>query len=192
MVGFVLVELGDLLLQAGLYGAVRAVQYGIPQSTQIFYTVLERYNPETCTFCTPLGEMRLALHEMYEVSGLVIGDAPYEVYVSSTEELHLLKKSDPLVYETYWKVLCHFHICRQLTGQRNKGVKQISWGTYLFPGASNLASWHCSDARTWDSNLASWLLQCSWGAGFGSRVLVLYRCRGAGFMLCVLALHEWL
>ena len=30
MVGFVLAELGYLLLQVGLYGAVRAVQYGIP------------------------------------------------------------------------------------------------------------------------------------------------------------------
>jgi len=45
--------------------------------------------------------MGLALHEMYEVSGLEIGDAPCEEYVSSTEELHLLEKSDPLVYEMY-------------------------------------------------------------------------------------------
>ena len=45
--------------------------------------------------------MGLAFHEMYEVSALVIGDAPYKEYVSSTEELHLLKKSNPLVYETY-------------------------------------------------------------------------------------------
>ena len=52
-------------------------------------------------FFTPIGEMGLAIHEMYEVLGLVIGDAPYEEYVSSTEELHLLKKSDHLVYETY-------------------------------------------------------------------------------------------
>ena len=56
------------------------------------------------------GEMGLALHEMYEVSGLVIRDAPYEEYVPSTEELHLLKKNDPLVYETCWEVLCRFHI----------------------------------------------------------------------------------
>jgi len=54
--------------------------------------------------------MRLALQEMYKVSGLVIGDAPYEEYVLSIEELYLLKKRDPLVYETYWEVLCHFHI----------------------------------------------------------------------------------
>ena len=101
MVGFVFVELKNLLLQAGLYGAVRAIQYGIPQSTQYFYAILEHYNPKTCTFFTPLGEIGLTLHEMYEVSGLVIGDAPYEEYVPSTEELYLLKKSDPLVYETY-------------------------------------------------------------------------------------------
>ena len=54
--------------------------------------------------------MGLTLHELYEVSGLVMGDAPYEEYVPSSEELHLLKKQDPQVYETYWEVLCHFHI----------------------------------------------------------------------------------
>ena len=94
---------------------MRAVQYGISPSTQHFYAILEQYNPETCTFFNPVGEMGLALHKMYEVPGLVIGDASYEEYVPSTEELHLLKKSDPLVYETYWEVLCHFHICGQVT-----------------------------------------------------------------------------
>ena len=49
--------------------------------------------------------MELALHEMYEVSGLVIGDTHYEEYILSIEELHMLKKSDSLVYETYWEVL---------------------------------------------------------------------------------------
>ena len=100
MVGFALAEFEDLFA-TGRNGAVRAVQYGIPQSTQHFHAILERYNPETYTFFTPIGEMELAFHEMYEVSGLMIGDAPYEEYVLSTEELHLLKKSDPLVYETY-------------------------------------------------------------------------------------------
>jgi len=56
MVRFVLAELGDLLLQARLYETVRAVQYGLPQSTQHFYAVLERYNLETCTFFTPWGK----------------------------------------------------------------------------------------------------------------------------------------
>ena len=49
----------------------------------------------------PLGEMGLALHEMCEVSGLVMGDAPYEEYVPTSEELHFLRKEDPQVYETY-------------------------------------------------------------------------------------------
>jgi len=105
---------------------VRAVQYGIPQSTQHIYAILERYNPETCTIFTPIRKMGLSLHEMYEVLGLMIGDAPYEEYVPSTEELHLLKKSDPLVYETYWEVLCHFHIYGQVIGWRSEGIKQIS------------------------------------------------------------------
>ena len=70
--------------------------------------------------------MGLSLYEMYEVSGLIIGDAPYEEHVPSTEELHLLKKSDPLVYETYREVLCRFHICGQVTGRKSGGVKQIS------------------------------------------------------------------
>jgi len=73
---------------------------------------------------------------MYEISGLVIGDAPYEEYVPSTEELHLLKKSDPLVYETYWEVLCHFHICGQVLVWIDGGVKQMSWVNYLFPGVN--------------------------------------------------------
>jgi len=70
--------------------------------------------------------MGLALHEMYEVSGLVIEDTPYEEYVSSTEKLYLLKKSDPLGYETYWEVMCHFYIYGKVTGWRSGGVKQIS------------------------------------------------------------------
>jgi len=66
----------------------------------------------------------------------MIGDGPYEEYVLSTEELYLLKKSDLLVYETYWEVLCHLHICGQVTGWRSGGIKQISWANYLFPGVN--------------------------------------------------------
>jgi len=116
-----------------LYGAVSAIQYGIPQSIQYFYAILERYNLEACTFLTPIGEIGLVFHEMYELSGLMIGDAPYEEYVPSTEELHLPKKNDPLVHETYWKVLCHFHLCGQVAGWRSGGIKQMLLANYLFP-----------------------------------------------------------
>ena len=88
----------------------------------------------TGTFFTPVGEMGLALHELYEVSGLVIENAPYEEYVPTSEELHLLKKENPQVYKTYWEVLCHLHICGQITSWRNMGVKQIPWSSYLFNG----------------------------------------------------------
>jgi len=126
MVDFVLTELKNLLKQTGLYQAVRAIQYSISQSSHHFYGVLERYNSLTGTFFTLVGEMGLALHELYEILGLVIGDAPYEEYVPTTEERHLLKKEDPQVYDTYWEVLCHFHICGQTTGWRNRGIKQMS------------------------------------------------------------------
>jgi len=90
MVGFVFTELEDLLKQAGLYQAVRAVQYGLPQSSRLVYGVLKHYNPLMSTFFILVGEIGLALFELYEVLGLVIRDAPYEEYVPTTEELHLL------------------------------------------------------------------------------------------------------
>jgi len=43
--------------------------------------------------------MGLDFHEMYEVSGLVMGDIPYEEYGPSVEELHLMEDSAPLVYK---------------------------------------------------------------------------------------------
>jgi len=134
MVGFALVKFEDLLLQTGLYGAMRDLQYGISQSTQHFYAMLERFNPETCTFITPIGEIGLALYEMYEVSVLVIGDAPYKKYVPSTEEQHMLKKSDPLVCQTYWEVLCHFHICGQATGWTREKLRRCQGQIIYSPG----------------------------------------------------------
>ena len=63
--------------------------------------MLECYNPETRTLFTPVKAMGFALYEMYEVSGLAMGDTPYEEYVPSAEELHLMEESSPLVYATY-------------------------------------------------------------------------------------------
>ena len=92
MVGFILTEFEGLLKQTGLYQAIRVIQYGIPQSSHHFYDVFEHYNPLTGTFFTPVGEVGLDLHELYEVLGLVIGDAPYEEYVLTTKELHLTEE----------------------------------------------------------------------------------------------------
>ena len=101
MVGFILEDLKDELLQTSFYTMVRVVQYGIPQSSRYFFAMLKCYNPKTYTFFTPVKKMGLALHEIYEVSGLVMGDIPYEEYVSSAEELHLMEDSAPLIYATY-------------------------------------------------------------------------------------------
>ena len=61
-----------------------------------------------------------------------MGDLPYAAYILSTEELHLLKRNAPPVYDTYWKIICHFHICAQVTGWRFGGVKKMSWANNFF------------------------------------------------------------
>ena len=123
----------------GLYHSVRAVQYGLPQSSHHIYGVLECYNPLTCTFFTPAVEIGLTLHKLY---------------VSTTEELHLLRKEDPQMYETYWEVLCHFHICDQISSWRNRGVKQMSWASYLFNGINEKDSPVTSLAPCTDEEIA--------------------------------------
>ena len=68
MVGLALIGLEDLQLQAELYGAIRAVQYGILHSTNHFYAILERYNLETCTFdwCFILHHFISHCHAFYQ------------------------------------------------------------------------------------------------------------------------------
>jgi len=66
-----------------------------------FFAILKKYNQDTSTFFTPVREIRFALHEMFEISGLTMGDLPYKEYIPSTKELHLLKRDAPKVYETY-------------------------------------------------------------------------------------------
>ena len=87
-------------------------------------------------------------------SGLVMGDVPYKEYVPTSEELHLLRKEDPQVYETYWKVLCHFHICGQKSFWRNRGVKQMSWASYLVNGINEKDSPVTSLAPSVDEKIA--------------------------------------
>ena len=123
-----------LLLQSGLYQAVRAVQYGISLSHFHFFAMLERYN-RTLAHSLPKWRDGLALHEMYEVFGLRMGDLQYEENISGTEELHLMKK------DARWFMIpigkCHFHICAQITRLRARGIKQMSWVSYLFKGLGN-------------------------------------------------------
>lgn len=57
-------ELKNQLVEIGLYRPVWVVQYGIPTSHFYFFTILEIYNVETCTYFPCVGEMGLALHEL--------------------------------------------------------------------------------------------------------------------------------
>jgi len=41
--------------------------HGIPQSNHHFYVIVERYNPKTHSFFTPVGKMGFTLVEMHEV-----------------------------------------------------------------------------------------------------------------------------
>ena len=73
MVCFVLKELEEPLLQCELYHTVRGVCNRITLSHHNFFTMLEKYNPDTCTFFTPVGEIGFSLHVMFKVSGLSMG-----------------------------------------------------------------------------------------------------------------------
>ena len=105
----------------------RAMCYGISSSHYNFFAVIE-----TRTIFT-LQEKCDSLYMRCSKSlGLSMGDLPHEEYILCTEELHLLKRDAPQVYETYQEVLCHFHICVQATGWRSGEVKQMSWANYHF------------------------------------------------------------
>ena len=124
LVGYVVDHLEEMLHRTHLFTAVRAVKYGIPLSIYHFFAMLEMYNPNTATFFTPSGELGFALHDMFKVSGLSMGEVPYEEYVPGAEELQILRRDRSEIYDTYWELLYHFHICLHLTGARSRGVKQ--------------------------------------------------------------------
>src|SRR3954469_12081591 len=96
---------------------------------------MERFNPDSCTFFTLVGEMGFAFHEMYAVSGLSWGNLPYEERFPLLSDLARLKKACPSVYETYWELLCHYHICLDSHKEsvRHRGVGHLAWAFYLFP-----------------------------------------------------------
>lgn len=59
------------------------------------------YNSETSTFFTPVSELGFALYKMHEVSTLSMDEVPYEKYISTTEELNMLRAEDEHIYKTY-------------------------------------------------------------------------------------------
>ena len=65
-----------------------------------FYAIFKLYCPATGIFFTRVGELGMALHEMWEVSALLMGSLPYEEYFPCEAELALLEKKEPALFET--------------------------------------------------------------------------------------------
>lgn len=124
MVDFILITFEDTLRNLCLYGAIRNIQFGLSHNTYHLYSILEMFNPHSGTFFTPVEKLGFALHEMFEVSLLSVGELPYEKYVLTIEELDQLKEKDMAAYETYWKMLCNFKICTEISGMRGQGIGQ--------------------------------------------------------------------
>jgi len=98
---FVLAYFEEDLERLGLHEAIRAICYGIQMSVTNFYAIFELYCPATGTFFTPVDELGMILHKMWEVSALRIGSLPYEEYFPCEAELALLEKQKPALFETY-------------------------------------------------------------------------------------------
>ena len=73
-----------------------------------FYTILEMYCPTSGTFFTPVDELEIALHEMWEVSNLPMDSKPYEKYFPYAEEFAQMEKDEPAMNKAYRELMCHF------------------------------------------------------------------------------------
>ena len=58
------------------------------------------------------------------------------------------------MYETYWEVLCHFHIYSQSSIWRKRGIKQMSWASYLFNDIKKMSNPVTSLAPCTDEEIA--------------------------------------
>ncbi|ONK55452.1 uncharacterized protein A4U43_UnF3200 [Asparagus officinalis] len=151
MNNYVLNRWSEELKANGLYAAVRATMYGLPISIPHFLALLELYNPDTNTFSTKHGELGLALHAMHKVSGLPMGNMPYQEYFSSNRELHQLKVCMLGRLNTLWVLTCHYQIALAGVGPLAKKTRpQISLkrlADYLFKHLDSSSdersvSWH--------------------------------------------------
>jgi len=98
-----------------------------------FYAILELYFPATWTFFTPVSELGMALHKMWEVSALPMGSLPYEGYFPCESEQALLEKQKPALFETYREMMYHFYIFLDVHGGYKGSSNSLkSWADYLF------------------------------------------------------------
>lgn len=99
--GYMLETHEQVLKEISLYQAIRNVQYGIHQSLYHLFSLLEIFNSKTGIFFTSVDKLGLALHEMFEVSTLLMGEVPYGEHIPITEELSMLRAKDKCIYKTY-------------------------------------------------------------------------------------------
>ena len=135
MTEVVLSEHSDILRSLALFTPIRAVQFGLKSNPLQLFSILELYNSDSCTFFTLDGELGMAMHEMHEVSGLPMGEVPYEEFIPGSSELKRLRSEHPTIHETYWELMCHYHICfDQICGKKKTGVyvSHKNWADYLF------------------------------------------------------------
>ena len=120
------------LMKIRLHEVVGATRYGIEISVPNFFAIFELYCPASGTFFTPVDELGLALHEMWEISNLSIGSMSYEEYFSCKMELEM-EKDDLEMFETYQKLMCHFYICMDIHNTHENANRIKVWADYLFP-----------------------------------------------------------
>ncbi|ONK56346.1 uncharacterized protein A4U43_C10F7140 [Asparagus officinalis] len=139
---YILDRFGEDLKAGGLYAAVRATTYGLTMSVPHFLALLELYNHDANTFLTKHGELGLALHEMYKISGLPMGNMIYQEYFPSNKELQQLKSRTPNRYNTFWDLACHYHIALAgIDPLSKKSRPQISlkkFSDYLFKNTDSV------------------------------------------------------
>ena len=121
------------LMRIRLHEAVRATCHGIKISVPNFFAIFELYCPDLGTFFTPVGELGLALHKMWEISNLLMGSMPYEEYFPCIMELEQMEKDGPKMFETYQKLMCHFYICMNVHNAQGNANGINVWADYLFP-----------------------------------------------------------
>ena len=130
---YVLEAFEEELKRLGLYEAIRATCFGINISVPTFYAILELNCLASGTFFTPVGELGMVLHEMWEVSNIPMGFMPYEEYFSFAEELKQLEEDELALYETYWELMRHFFICLDHHPSHENTNSLKTWAECLFP-----------------------------------------------------------
>ena len=133
MTTFILEEFEVELKKIKLWEAIRGTCFRFNINVPTFYAILELYCPATGTFFTPVGELGLALHEMWDISRLPMGSYPYEEFFPCSGHLKKLSTKSPEVFDVFRELTNHFQICIDLHNQGRgscNGMKM--WADYLF------------------------------------------------------------